>query len=172
MLIFFIIFFEMAILYFAGPVLLNARQPAPKLGWTGFALMVVGAVMVNVMVFTGGGRPVHLLRAARAHPLYYLGIILFAVGALVAVALLRHPGRRQAREDLRGLGAAGHLRRADGGDHRRHHPAARRGDLHPDLLLVARELMDVDPRSTDGVLGARPQLAADQRRRHGRRSGT
>jgi cytochrome c oxidase subunit I len=35
MLIFFIIFFEMAILYFAGPVLLNSRVPAPKVGWGG-----------------------------------------------------------------------------------------------------------------------------------------
>ena len=35
MLIFFIIFFEMAILYFAGPVMLNSRQPAPKTAWTG-----------------------------------------------------------------------------------------------------------------------------------------
>jgi cytochrome c oxidase subunit 1 len=33
MLIFFIIFFEMAVLYFAGPVLLNSRVPAPK--WAG-----------------------------------------------------------------------------------------------------------------------------------------
>ena len=33
MLIFFIIFFEMAVLYFAGPVVLNSRVPAPLLGW-------------------------------------------------------------------------------------------------------------------------------------------
>ncbi|HEX5816667.1 MAG TPA: cytochrome C oxidase subunit I, partial [Methylomirabilota bacterium] len=32
MLIFFIIFFEMAVLYFAGPVLLNCRLPMPRAG--------------------------------------------------------------------------------------------------------------------------------------------
>ena len=32
MLIFFIIFFEMAVLYFAGPVLLSCRLPAPTAG--------------------------------------------------------------------------------------------------------------------------------------------
>ena len=53
MLIFFIIFFEMAVLYFAGPVLLNSRLPAPKLGYLAFLLMLIGAVMVNWMVFAG-----------------------------------------------------------------------------------------------------------------------
>ena len=42
MLIFFIIFFEMAVLYFAGPIMLNCRQPAPKLAWSSFGLMIVG----------------------------------------------------------------------------------------------------------------------------------
>jgi cytochrome c oxidase subunit I len=88
MLIFFIIFFEMAILYFAGPVLLNARQPAPKLGWAGFALMVAGAVLVNIMVFTGRADVLFTSYVPlRAHPAYYFGIILFAVGALIAVGL-------------------------------------------------------------------------------------
>lgn len=85
MLIFFIIFFEMAILYFAGPVLLNSRVPMPKLGWLGFVLMVVGAVMVNVMVFTGRADVMFTSYVPlRADPNYYLGIILFAVGALIA----------------------------------------------------------------------------------------
>ena len=39
MLIFFIIFFEMAVLYFAGPVLLNCRVPVPKLAWASFGLI-------------------------------------------------------------------------------------------------------------------------------------
>jgi cytochrome c oxidase subunit 1 len=53
MLIFFIIFFEMAILYFAGPVALSSRLPAPKVGWVAFGLMVVGAGLVDAMVFAG-----------------------------------------------------------------------------------------------------------------------
>ncbi|MBI2207634.1 MAG: cbb3-type cytochrome c oxidase subunit I [Candidatus Rokubacteria bacterium] len=88
MLIFFIIFFEMAVLYFAGPVLLSARVPAPKLGWAAFGLMVVGVLMVNTMVL--GGKADVLFTSyppLMAHPLYYLGIILFAVGALVVTCL-------------------------------------------------------------------------------------
>ena len=46
MLIFFIIFFEMAILYFAGPVLLNCRLPAPKVAWGAFLLMLAGALLL------------------------------------------------------------------------------------------------------------------------------
>ena len=88
MLIFFIIFFEMAILYFTGPVLLNCRLPAPKVGWLGFALMLVGALMVEVMVF-GGKADVMFTSYVplAAAPPYYLGIILFAVGALIVTLL-------------------------------------------------------------------------------------
>ncbi|HSM13666.1 MAG TPA: cbb3-type cytochrome c oxidase subunit I, partial [Thermoanaerobaculia bacterium] len=88
MLIFFIIFFEMAILYFAGPVMLGSRQPAPKTAWAGFGLMLVGALLVDVMVLAGKADVLFTSYVPlRAHPLYYLGIILFAVGALVAVSL-------------------------------------------------------------------------------------
>jgi cytochrome c oxidase subunit 1 len=88
MLIFFIIFFEMAVLYFAGPVLLNCRVPAPKLGWLGFILMVVGAIMTDVMIFMGQADVLFTsYPPLQAHPLYYLGIILFAVGTLIATSL-------------------------------------------------------------------------------------
>jgi len=88
MLIFWVIFFEMAILYFAGPVVLGCRQPAPKLAWGAFALMVVGAVMVDFMVFTGRADVLFTsYPPLRAEPNYYLGVILFAVGALIAVSL-------------------------------------------------------------------------------------
>jgi cytochrome c oxidase subunit 1 len=88
MLIFFIIFFEMAVLYFAGPVLLNSRQPAPKLGWAAFVLMVVGMIMVNFMVLTGRADVLFTsYPPLKADPLYYLGVILFAVGALIATSL-------------------------------------------------------------------------------------
>jgi cytochrome c oxidase subunit 1 len=84
MLIFFIVFFEMAVLYFAGPVILNCRLPAPKLGWLAFVLMVVGALLVEVMVFSGRADVTFTsYPPLKAHPLYYLGIILFAVGALI-----------------------------------------------------------------------------------------
>ena len=49
MLIFFIIFFEMAVLWFASTVLLNARPAAPRYGWFNFGLMLVGSMMVEAM---------------------------------------------------------------------------------------------------------------------------
>ena len=53
MLIFFIIFFEMAVLIFASTVLLNARNCAPKISWAAFALMLAGAITVEAMMWTG-----------------------------------------------------------------------------------------------------------------------
>ena len=59
-----IIFFEMAILYFASAVLLNCRLATPRIAWVAFALMLAGAVIVNVAVLQGPvDGDVHLLRA-------------------------------------------------------------------------------------------------------------
>ena len=97
-----IIFFEIAVLYFASAVILSSRIAAPKWGWVGFALMVVGGLMTNVAVLQGQfERDVHLVRAAasqtallsRAHP----------VRGWSAHRLLnfpRHAGDSQGREDL------------------------------------------------------------------------
>lgn len=88
MLIFFILFFEMAILYFAGPVLLGSRQPAPRLAWFGFLLMLVGALTTNATIVMGKADVLFTSYVPlKAHPAFYLGIILFAVGALIAVLL-------------------------------------------------------------------------------------
>ena len=88
MLIFFILFFEMAVLYFASAVLLNCRVPAPKVGWGGFALMVLGTVMVEWTMWTGRADVLFTSYVPlRAHPAFYLGVILFAVGALTVVSL-------------------------------------------------------------------------------------
>jgi cytochrome c oxidase subunit 1 len=88
MLIFFIIFFEMAVLYFAGPVLLSCRLPAPAWGWLAFALMVVGMLLTNATVLAGRADVLFTsYPPLQAHPLYYVGIILFAVGALIVTAL-------------------------------------------------------------------------------------
>jgi cytochrome c oxidase subunit 1 len=88
MLIFFIIFFEMAVLHFASTALLNARAVVPRLSWAAFALMAGGALLVEVMIW--GGKADVLFTSyvpLRAHPLYYLGIILFAVGALIVTGI-------------------------------------------------------------------------------------
>jgi cytochrome c oxidase subunit 1 len=88
MLIFFIIFFEMAVLYFASTALLNARVAAPRLGWFSFGLMVVGALTVEWMMWAGKADVLFTSYVPlRAHPLFYLGVILFAVGALVVTGI-------------------------------------------------------------------------------------
>lgn len=86
MLIFWIIFMEIAILYFAGTVLLNTRLFSKAIAWVGFGLMFFGSVMVDVLVLMGKGDVLMTSYVPlRAHPLWYLGVILFAVGALVGV---------------------------------------------------------------------------------------
>jgi cytochrome c oxidase subunit 1 len=83
-LLFWIIFFEMAILYFASAIILNCRLATPWLAWLGFLLMVIGAVLVNVAVLQGDSSVMFTSYVPmRAAPNFYLGIILFAVGALI-----------------------------------------------------------------------------------------
>ncbi|WP_119963937.1 cbb3-type cytochrome c oxidase subunit I [Simplicispira lacusdiani] len=85
MLIFWIIFFEVAVLYFASSTLLRCRIATPKIAWLAFVLMVVGAVMNNVSVFQGGSSVMMTSYVPMmAHWSFYLGLILFAVGALIA----------------------------------------------------------------------------------------
>jgi cytochrome c oxidase subunit 1 len=88
MLIFFILFFEMAVLHFTSTVLLNARNCAPKLSWAAFGLMVLGAVMVEWLMWTGQADVLFTSYVPlKADPLFYLGVILFAVGALIVVGI-------------------------------------------------------------------------------------
>ena len=85
-LLFWILFFEVAILYFASAVLLNCRLAVPKIAWLAFVLMVVGAVVANVAVLQGESSVMFTSYVPmRAEPHFYLGLILFAVGALIAV---------------------------------------------------------------------------------------
>jgi cytochrome c oxidase subunit 1 len=83
-----ILFFEVAFLYFASAVLLGSRLAAPKWAWTGFGLMLGGALITNVAVLTGGSSVMFTSYVPmRADPSFYLGIILFAVGVLVGVGV-------------------------------------------------------------------------------------
>jgi cytochrome c oxidase subunit 1 len=87
MLVFWMVFFECAGLVFASTIVLNARQVAPKYGYLAFLLMLLGWLMVNYIVFTGNFSETAVMFTAyvplKAHPLFYLGYILFAVGALI-----------------------------------------------------------------------------------------
>ena len=80
-----IIFFEIAVLYFACSILLNSRLAAPKVAWLAYWLMLVGAVMTNIAVLRGDSSVMFTSYVPmQAAPDFYLGIILFAVGALFA----------------------------------------------------------------------------------------
>ncbi len=84
MLIFWIIFFEMAVLIFASSTLLHCRLATPKLAWLSSWLMVLGAIMTNVAIFQGESSVMftsYVPMQAKWH--FYLGLILLAVGALL-----------------------------------------------------------------------------------------
>lgn len=86
MLIFWILFVEVAILYFVATTLLNTRLASVKVAWTCFVMMLVGALMVNVTILVGQGDVLLTSYVPLvAHPAFYLGIILVAVGALIGV---------------------------------------------------------------------------------------
>jgi len=85
MLIFWIIFFEVAVLYFCSSTLLRCRLATPKVAWLAFALMLIGGIMNNVAVLQGGSSVMMTSYVPMmAAPSFYLGLILFAVGALIA----------------------------------------------------------------------------------------
>ncbi len=86
MLIYWIIFMEVAILNFAATTPLNSKLFSRKVGWVSFILMTVGALMTEFIVFIGKGDVLMTSYVPlKAHPLFYLGIILFAVGTLIGV---------------------------------------------------------------------------------------
>ena len=85
MLIFWIIFFEVAVLYFCSSTLLRCRIATPKIAWLAFALMLIGAITNNVAVYQGGSSVMMTSYVPMmAAPSFYVGLILFAVGALIA----------------------------------------------------------------------------------------
>ena len=84
MLVFWIIFFEIAVLYFCSSTLLRCRLATPNMAWLGFALMLIGAVTTNVSIFQGNSSVMMTSYVPmQARPAFYLGLILFAVGALI-----------------------------------------------------------------------------------------
>src|SRR3989338_2948688 len=83
-LIFWIIFFEIAVLYFTSSTLLKSRLATPRWAYLGFVLMVAGSIMTMVAIFQGRSSVMmtsYVPMSAEAH--FYLGLILFAVGALI-----------------------------------------------------------------------------------------
>jgi len=80
-----ILFFEIAVLYFASAILLNSRLAAPRWAWAAFGLMLTGGLITNLAVLQGQSTVMFTSyppMMAAQH--FYLGLILFAVGALIA----------------------------------------------------------------------------------------
>jgi cytochrome c oxidase subunit 1 len=48
-----ILFFEIAVLYFASAILLNSRLAAPRWAWAAFGLMLTGGLITNLAVLQG-----------------------------------------------------------------------------------------------------------------------
>ncbi len=86
MLIFWMLFAEVAILYFCATTLLNSRLYSKGMAFVGFAMMLVGAIVVDIFIFMGKADVLMTsYPPLRAHAAFYLGIILVAVGTLIGV---------------------------------------------------------------------------------------
>jgi cytochrome c oxidase subunit I len=84
LLVVWIIFFEIAVMYFASAVLLGCRLATPRWAWAGFVLMLIGAIITNVAVLQGNSSVMFTSYVPlMAAPSFYVGVILFAVGALI-----------------------------------------------------------------------------------------
>lgn len=102
LLAFWIIFMEVAILYFAGTAVLNARLVTPKVAWWAYVLMLGGALLAALTVFfqeDTWDQPLLTSYAPLAiHPLFLLGAIIFAVGAFLALGVFFASVWRARRE--------------------------------------------------------------------------
>jgi cytochrome c oxidase subunit 1 len=80
------LFFEVAAIVFASTILLNARVWSMKLGWASFAAMTAGAVMLLVVILSGNADVMFTAYPPLlADQAFYLGYLIFAVGALLAI---------------------------------------------------------------------------------------
>lgn len=80
------IFFEVAALIFLSTILLGARIWSKKMGWLAFVLMVIGALFLEGSILVGQadvGFTAYVPLVA--HPVFYVGYIVFAAGALLAI---------------------------------------------------------------------------------------
>lgn len=88
MLLFWLLLFEVAALYWGSTMLLNAPMRAPRVAWANFGMMIVGILMAQWAMLSGNATVMFTAYPPlTAHPVYYAGVLLFAVGALVGIAL-------------------------------------------------------------------------------------
>jgi cytochrome c oxidase subunit 1 len=80
------VFFEVAAMVFTSTILLNARVYSMALGWASFGLMVGGALITFVTIMSGSATVMFTAYPPLvATPWFYVGYLLFAVGATLAV---------------------------------------------------------------------------------------
>ncbi|AXG05258.1 cytochrome C oxidase subunit I [Haloplanus rubicundus] len=88
LLIFWMIFMEIAVLYVGGPYILGRRLSLPRVAKAGYVLMFGGAVLINVAIWlTKQPNQAPLLTSYAplpSSPWFYLGVVAFLTGALVA----------------------------------------------------------------------------------------
>jgi cytochrome c oxidase subunit 1 len=84
-LLFWIHIFELGIGFFFCTTPINARLATPKIAWLSYWLMLVGSAVATVIVLLGMGTVMFsAYPPLMANPLFYIGVILFAVGALIS----------------------------------------------------------------------------------------
>jgi cytochrome c oxidase subunit 1 len=80
------IFFEVAAMVFASSILLNAQVFSMRLGWAAFGLMIAGALLLQGAILTGEASVTFTAYPPLvATPWFYVGYLVFAVGALLAI---------------------------------------------------------------------------------------
>jgi cytochrome c oxidase subunit I len=88
MLLFWLLFFEVAGLYWASTMLINAPMRVPRLAWTVFAMMLTGVLVASYLTLAGEATVMFTAYPPlEAHPLFYLSILVFAVGVLIACGI-------------------------------------------------------------------------------------
>jgi len=81
--------FEVGVAYYFVTTPINARLATPKIAWLSFWLMVVGSALATVMVLIGQATVMFsAYPPLKANPLFYVGVILFAVGALIPMFIV------------------------------------------------------------------------------------
>jgi cytochrome c oxidase subunit 1 len=88
LLIFWMVFMEVAILYIGGPLVLGRPLPLPKLAGIGYAMMLGAALLINHAIATTEAPDNAPLLTSYvplpSPPLFYLGAVLFIVGVIIA----------------------------------------------------------------------------------------
>ncbi|PGF18113.1 cytochrome C oxidase subunit I [Natrinema sp. CBA1119] len=88
LLIFWMVFMEIAILYVGGPMVLGRRLPFTSVAKAGWLVMVAGALLVNYAIWTTEAPNEAPLLTAYVpmpiSPLFYAGAIVFILGTVVA----------------------------------------------------------------------------------------